>query len=512
MMTTDQSEIITFLSRPEAFGRKGAVDRVETHISHVFLCGERVLKLKKAVRYPYLDFSSLERRKTLCEAEVAINRRTAPSLYKGIVAVTREEDGCLTLNGTGKVIDWLVEMSRFEEETLFDRLAKSGGLDRRLMAGLAQSTAQFHAAAEARTGTDTVKALRGTIDGNATSFMELTGGAFSSDEIASITNRSHEKLDALFGLLKVRQGSGKVRHCHGDLHLRNICLLDGVPTLFDAIEFNDAFADIDVFYDLAFLLMDLDYRGLRRLANIVLNRYLDVTDDVEGLSCLPLFLSLRAAIRAHIGATISVGEEDREKARKGLGEARTYFQHAKNYLTPTQPVLLAVGGLSGSGKSRMAREIACHVGAAPGARVARSDVLRKRLAGVDELTKLDQTGYSRDMTERTYQAMYDDVRRAIECGHSAIADAVFAKSEQRRAVSEIATELGVSFYGLWLQAPEDVMVERVTKRKGNASDADAKIVRQQLSYDLGPMEWTCIDSSGPREATLTAGLSAIGLV
>ncbi len=510
-----QDEIIRLLSDPAVFG-PGAdtVDRIETHVSLVFLGPGRVYKLKRAVTFPYLDFSTPGKRRLACEAEVRINRRTAPSIYLGVVAITREADGTLALDGDGEAVDWVVEMKRFDENTLFDRLARKGGLGRAMMEDLADAIADFHQNAASRADGGGGDGIAMIIDSNAECFAGVEEGILDRARAETLTESSQKALKALAPVLDRRRDSGRVRHCHGDLHLRNICIVDGRPTLFDAIEFNDAFATIDVLYDLAFLLMDLDHRGLRRLANIVFNRYLDVTGDgtgeAGGLPVMALFLSMRAAIRSHVDAAQAEALSDREKARARAEESNDYLNMALNYLAPEPPRLIAVGGLSGSGKSRMARELAPFLGVAPGARVVRSDSTRKRLAGVPLTQRLGNQGYSAAMTERTFEAVYEEVLAALRAGQSVIADAVFAKPESRRAIERVADQAGVPFRGLWLEAPAEVMARRVTERQRNISDADAGILELQLTYDLGPIEWHRVDSSGPREETLKAGLGLIG--
>lgn len=508
-----QKAIIDFLASQDAFGpNAGRAERVETHISVVFLVGDKAYKLKRAVRYPYLDFSTLEKRKAACDAEVRVNRRTAPTLYKGVVAVTRGADNRLAVGGTGEPVEWLVEMARFEEETRFDRLAAKDALGRHTIEDLADAIAAFHAAAEIRDA-DTVAGLGVTIDGDRASMESLAGGIFDAADIVRLAELSMRALTDLTPLLHVRRRSGRVRRCHGDLHLRNICMVDGRPTLFDAIEFNDTFADIDVLYDLAFLVMDLDRRGQRRFANVVLNRYLDMTGDDDGLACLPLFLSLRAAIRAHVQATAATKAEDGGRSEALRAEAREYLAAAFEYLAPgAPPMLIAVGGLSGSGKSRLARALAPFAGAAPGARVQRTDVIRKRLMGKGPLERLGPEGYTREMSDRTYGALYELVRASLAAGRTTIADAVFADPIERRRIAAVAAEAGVAFRGLWLEAPTAVMERRVSERKRNASDATAEIVRRQTDYDLGTIEWTRVDSSGSKAATLAHALAALGVV
>ncbi|MCH8237271.1 MAG: AAA family ATPase, partial [Proteobacteria bacterium] len=457
-----QDEIIRLLSDPATFGPEGGpgagtVDRVETHVSLVFLGPGRVYKLKRAVTFPYLDFSTPGKRRLACEAEVRINRRTAPSIYLGVVAITREADGTLALDGDGEAVDWVVEMKRFDEDTLFDRLARKGGLDRAMMEDLADAIAEFHQNAEPRADGGGRGGIAMIIDSNAECFAGAGEGILEKAKAETLTGLSQKEVEAVAPVLDRRRDSGRVRHCHGDLHLRNICIVEGRPTLFDAIEFNDAFATIDVLYDLAFLLMDLEHRGLGRLANIVFNRYLDVTGDgageAGGMPVMALFLSMRAAIRSHVDAAQAEALSDRGKARVRAEEASDYLNMALNYLAPEPPRLIAVGGLSGSGKSRMARELAPFLGVAPGARVVRSDSTRKRLAGVPLTERLGEEGYSAEMTERTFEAVYEEALAGLRAGQSVIADAVFADPESRRAIERVAKEARAPFAGLWLEAP-----------------------------------------------------------
>jgi len=512
-MAYAQSVTIEFLSRPESYGGSvSAVEVIETHISHVFLVGDRVFKLKRDVHYPYVDFSTPELRRHYCEAEVAVNRRTAPHMYKGVIAVTQTEDGALHLGGDGTPVDWLVEMVRFDQETLFDRLAQNNQLSRAMMAELADVIAHFHTQAEQRPGTNFGDTLARTIASDAAAFVEFGDGVFDKEKVVSLIDTENLAIRGRCGdVAAQRQAKGDIRHCHGDLHLRNIFLHQGVPTLFDAIEFNPLFSKIDVLYDLAFLLMDLDHRDMRRFGNCVLNRYLDITEDTAGLVCLPLYLCMRAAIRAHVTAAAASTIEDVVQGEIVRTEARAYLDQATEYLNPPPPRLIAVGGLSGSGKSRLSRELAHYVGAAPGARIVRSDVLRKRLAGVTPLTRLGADGYSREMTEQTYQAVLNEVQTALASGHCAIADAVFASPHERLAIANVARELNVPFQGVWLEAPPEVMTERARTRKADASDADAGVIARQLNYDLGDMEWSRLDSSGSREETLARAMTIIGL-
>lgn len=509
-MCTDQSDVLAFLATPAAFGASAGADvvRMDTHISAIFLCGGRALKLKKARALPYLDFSTLDKREAACRAEDSLNARTAPALYKGVRRVTRAADGALALDGDGETVDFVVDMARFGQDDLLDRVAARGELTRATMEDLADAIAGFHEGAPIRGDAGGAVALQAIIENNAQAFGLAPPGTFDPAQVARVREGSLALCARHAERLDRRRAEGRVRRCHGDMHLRNIVMMDGRPTLFDAIEFNDAFSNIDVFYDLSFLLMDLDHRGLGRLANIVMNRYADVTGDADGVPLLGLFLAMRAAIRAHVGGTAIGAAADPDAV---AAEARAYLDMAERYLAPPKPQLLAVGGLSGSGKSRLAREIAPHVGGGIGCRVVRTDATRKRLSGVGLLDRLPPSSYTPEMSAKTYAAVHDEVRALLAAGCPAVADAVFAKETERSAVEALASEAGAPFQGLWLEAPAAVMKARADARVRNASDADAAVVERQLSYDIGAMAWTRIDSSGDKAATLSAGMSALGI-
>ncbi len=493
-MGDDQKETIAFLARPESYGRSvSKVERIDTHASVVFLAGARVYKLKRAVRFSYLDYSTPELRRGACEREVTLNRRTAPDLYLGAVPVTRGPGG-LALAGEGEAVDWLVEMVRFEEAGLFDRMAAAGRLNERLMRDLADSIAEFHAGAEIDRAASGAAVMGRVIAGNDLNLRSASAD-FGPAKLDRLRTASDEALRRIATLLDRRRADGHVRLCHGDLHLRNICLFHGRPTLFDCVEFSDEIARIDVLYDLAFLIMDLQHRRLARLANQVCNRYLDRRDETDGLAALPLFLSLRAAIRAHTGAAAAARQTDPAEAATLRGEIASYLDEALAYLAPARPVLVAVGGLSGTGKSTLAYALAPELGRAPGARVLRSDVLRKRLMGVAPESRLDPAGYTPETTERVYAGLRAEAAAAMASGQAVVVDAVFLREQERNAVAGIAHAAGVPFLGLWLEAPREVLESRVEMRRDDASDATLAVLRLQQSQETDPIDWLRLDAS-----------------
>jgi uncharacterized protein len=505
-----QEEVFAFLADP-ATQKAGAVKRIDTHAASVFLAGERALKVKRAVRFPFLDYSTLAKRKAACEAELAINRSFAPDVYLRVVAITRESDGRLKLDGgTGTPVEWALEMRRFDENATFDCLAQAGKIDATLADALGRAVAALHARAGAVEAEPWIAALAEYIEQNDAAFCERPD-LFPAAEAETLTKRSRATHARLRPLLVDRGHRGLVRRLHGDLHLGNIVLMGGRPVPFDAIEFSPLIASGDVLYDLAFLLMDLVERGLEPAANIVFNRYLVETDrieDLDGLASLPLFLSIRASIRAKV--TAARLEHATSDERDAIAHsARTYFDFAGRVLEPGRARLVAVGGLSGTGKSALAYALAPELVPVPGAVVLRSDVERKTLFGRDEHEKLPQDAYSPRMTARVYAAMIDKARRAVAAGHSAIVDAVFARAQERAAAAASAETLGAPFDGLFLEAAVDERIVRLARRSRDASDADAAVARRQEDYDLGALNWTRIDASGTPEETLARVRRAI---
>jgi uncharacterized protein len=483
----DQREVISFLSEAASYGKSGLlVERVETHISIVFLIGDRAYKLKRAVRFSYLDYSTIKSREWFCKAELELNRRTAPALYLRVRAITREADGNLVFDGYGIPLDWVLEMQRFAENDLFARLAAARKLTPDLMRELTAVIAEFHANAEVIRDRGGRAGAEQTIDDNHANLIQSCP-PLDLHQVQRLHAASMLNLSTLGPLLDSRMGAGKVRRCHGDLHLRNICLFEARPTPFDCIEFNDSFSCIDVLYDLAFLLMDLVERGLDGLANIVFNRYLDLTADLEGLPTLPLFMSMRAAVRAHVLSARAPSSNSRE--------AYAYLSLAISLLHLHPPCLIAIGGLSGVGKSTLAQVLAPGFAPAPGARIIRSDVLRKRQFNMIPEIRLPPSAYETTTTERVYRDLHDQAAASLAAGYTAIVDATFLREEERRRIAGLAEISQVPFIGLWLEAHSDVLTARISRRGRDASDADLQVLQHQLKIDTGLIKWHRVDAT-----------------
>jgi uncharacterized protein len=511
----EQAQVIAFLGKPASYPAKPKrVERFETHGALVFLAGDGAWKIKRAVRFPYMDFSTLEKRRAACAREVEINRRLAPKIYLGLTPITLNPDGRLQLGGTGEIIEWAVHMRRFDQAALLSYIADAGPIPSDLAVALADVVLESHRVAPPASrdgGAERVGQLVGSVQRTLATLTDT----FDAAAVQRFGERTAGTLEHAKAILNERAAAGFVRRCHGDLHLNNIVLWRGRPVLFDAIEFDEELATIDTLYDLAFLLMDLDKRGQRGVANQVLNRYLwrsGAELDLHGLAALPLFLGLSAAIRAMVTAEraqqegAGAGVRDRQRARD-------YLQAANAYLAPSASRLVAVGGLSGTGKSTLAHRLAPELGPAPGAVQLRSDLERKRLQGVEATARLAPDAYTQAARDKAYAVLYEKARHVLAASHAVIVDAVFAKPEERARIEAVAAELGVPFLGLWLTAPSEKLLNRVAARRGDASDATSEVVRRQLGWHLGPFAktWTEIDASGSVEETLQNARDALAL-
>lgn len=499
---TDQAGAIAFLESGAGIGR--FVRRVDTHGAMIFLTHDMALKIKRDVKYDYMDLSTLGKRHTMLERELELNRPFAPSIYREVLPLARSVSGALSLGGPGDVVEWVLVMNRFPEEAELTHIARDTGIDDDLAERLGQSVARYHDAAPVRDLDGTIL-IEEILDELARVLAPMT--EFGVDARAFL-DTSRQAWEGSRDIMSARSQSGHVRRCHGDLHLRNIVMLGEVPTPFDALEFDERLGTCDTLYDLAFLLMDLDHLGMRQAANVVLNAYLaqDVLGAEDyGLHLLPLYLSVRAAIRAMVDIQSAGYAPDRAEL---TGDARSYMRQALGYLSPTPPKLVAIGGYSGTGKTTVARAIAHHIGAAPGAILVRSDVVRKSLMDCDPLKKLGPEGYAPEVSGKTYEIMRAQARHVLQQGHSAILDAVHGTSNERLAAESVAASESVGFCGFWLDATTPTRAARVASRGPDASDADVRIVHSQAGNDPGAIHWHHINADQPI-CSVVAAVTAI---
>lgn len=499
-MGADQADIFAFLQDPRTHGLRESVTRIDTHGAAVFLAGPDVYKVKRAVHFPFMDFSTLEKRHTACEAEIVVNRTNAPGLYLGVVPITLDDAG-FRLDGKGPVVEWAVHLRRFDEGATLDRLADKAPLGSDLTDRLARAVLAAHQAAPRRDGDTATRVLRRLLTETVDELGQASD-AFPREAVSAFGSELIGAFDRAEPLLLQRAAQGQVRRCHGDLHLGNLVLIDGAPVLFDAIEFDDAIATSDILYDLAFLIMDLCERGRRADANRLLNRYVSLSADealqIEGLAALPLFLSLRASIRAKV---IAARLRQSPKQPSSLhDEALAYFRAAASFLAPIAPFLIGIGGLSGTGKTSLAKELAPEIGAAPGALHLRSDVERKRLFAVAETARLPLESYRPEISAKVYARLNELAIVGLEAGRVVILDATFQQQSERDAIAEVAGKAHVPFAGIWLDGPVELLMRRVADRVGDASDATPAIVMDQAREQVGVITWDRIDAS----LTLTA--------
>jgi hypothetical protein len=457
---------------------------IETHISAVFVGRDDAFKLKKAVRLAFVDQSSLAAREALCRRELELNRPNAPGLYRDVVPVTRAPDGTLSLAGAGEAVDWVLRMAAVPAGDFLDVIAARGGLDEAMLLALADAVAALLKAAPVASGVDSAGRMGFVLDGN---IEGCRAAGLDPGRVAAVGAAMRARLAAIAPLLAERAAAGFVRRCHGDLHLGNLCLWEGRPVAFDALEFDEEYARIDVGYELAFLLMDLEVRVGVAAANRVMNRVLAVTWDIGLLPALPFWMAQRALVRAKL-----------EPARGRDGEP--YLAAAGRYLRPVPPLLVAIGGLQGTGKTWLSRAVAPDLGALPGALHLRSDEIRKRRAGVKPESRLPEAAYAPAESAAVHAEMFAAARRALAAGRSVVLDAMFLDPALRAAARAAAGE--APFIGIWLEAPLDVLRARVGARSGDASDATVAVLERTARSDPGALDWHRVDAAyDPRAAT-----------
>ena len=493
-----QSETLAFLSSKHAFDSPGRVDVVETHAAYVFLCGDTALKLKRAVKYDYMDQSTVALRHALIARELELNRPAAPGIYRDMLPVTRGKAG-LALGGEGEVVDWVLRMWRFPAENELANVAAAGGLDDGLSREIGRAIAAYHAAAPVRDlpGRVLIGDILGELDRVFAEFPQAAGTA----RLAEWRAKAERRHRAVGGLLDARGRAGHVRRVHGDLHLRNLVLIEGKPVLYDALEFDETLGTCDVLYDVAFLLMDLCQRGFRRQACRVLDSWLGAARGAEdaGLAALPLFLSVRAAIRAMVLVQTDAVRRRPSHSAAAIG---AYLDLACDALAAPAPLLVAIGGCSGSGKSVLAHALAPRLGPLPGAVLLNSDLERK--AGLRDADRATPIDYAKAARDSVYRAMVARAARLLAAGHSVVLDATFLDPRMRGLAETTAREAGAAFRGIWLDAPQAVLAARVAARTGDASDADLGVLNRQLGADHGDVTWQRIDGDAAPGSVLAA--------
>jgi uncharacterized protein len=469
----------------------GPIRLVETHISWVFLTGDYAYKLKKPVRFPFVDFSTLARREHFCREELRCNRRFAPDLYLDVVAITRRGESPVAVAGAGAVVEWAVRMRQFPAAAELDRLLAAGRLEPAMLRGFGSDLAALHEALPRLEAAPTeldARVLAPVRD----NFTALVGMAWLAPRAALLEgarNGVDSQFERLGQRLPARLRDGWMRECHGDLHLSNLVLLDGVVTAFDCLEFEPDLRWIDVQSDVAFLFMDLLVRGRSDLAYTFVDGYLDASGDYAGAGLLAFYASYRALVRAKVAGLRR--EQLDLAAAAGAAEAEEdcvrHITWAAGWLARPPGRLILMCGLSGSGKSWLASRL---TGALPALRL-RSDVARKRLAGLALAqpagAAADQGLYAPERVADVYAALQDWAGTLLANGDHVIVDATFLQAARRDEFAAMARALGSRALVLYCAAPEAVLRARLDARAaragtaaGDASDADQQILDRQL--------------------------------
>jgi aminoglycoside phosphotransferase family enzyme/predicted kinase len=467
---------------------------METHISWVILTGNYVYKLKKPMDFGFLNFSTLDKRKFFCEQELQLNRRLADEIYLDLLAVTGSAESprlvsAHELTDKDSPIEYVIKMTQFPQEGLFDQLQKQGELHPKHIETLAHSMANFHlnkANADTTSPLGTPEAVYAPVKQNFEQITPLLEEKEQLDQLKQLAGWAESTWQRLTPLLAKRKAEGFIRECHGDAHLGNITLFNGKPVLFDCIEFNDEFRWIDVISDIAFLIMDLEDRGEDKLARLFLNTYLEDTGDYEGLRLLDFYKAYRAMVRAKI-ALFTLGAPNLDKAAKaGLkAQYQKYADLAESYSVIPLRFALMMHGLSGTGKTTVSHQLVNYL---PTIRV-RSDVERKRLHGLQALDKshsgLNQGLYSAEMTKKTYQHLVDVAGHILGSGRSVLIDGTHLHKWQREILQNVVDERGVPLLIVSCQIDEKTAKKWIETRQVSgldASEAGTEVYDQQKEH------------------------------
>jgi len=458
---------------------------VETHISWVALTGSYAYKIKKPVKYSFVDFSTLDKRRWFCEEEVRLNRRLAPEVYLGIVPITGSP-AHPHIEGQGTPFEFAVKMKQFSSDQEISDILANGKKAEACISLLADRIATFHAEIEnadedSPYGTPDMvwQPMKECLHEIPLSLLTQT----NQEYLAIIERWAQKEWRNLSDVFLRRKQEGFVRECHGDLHLGNIAMFEGNICVFDALEFQPRLRWIDVMSEVAFLVMDLEKYGHQDLAFVVLNRYLEVTGDYEGLRVFRLYQVYRALVRAKVaGLRLAQLAEHGAEEEKAKRELTGYLELAHRFMARTTPALILMHGVSGTGKTTVSTEI---IKAIYAIRI-RSDVERKRLFGESlqskEKVPLGAGLYHSDMTERTYHQLQELARTLLQAGFSVVVDATFLQHQQREPFRRLAEELGCKWIIVDVFAPEAVLAERIEQRShegGDASDATVDVMKRQ---------------------------------
>lgn len=481
-----QNSVIKALMDPQNYDEPAKqVKTMQTHISHIFLTGKYVYKVKKPVDFGFLDFSTLEKREFYCERELELNRRLCEDMYLEVVPIN-ERDGRIKVKGKGEPVEYAVKMRELPQDRIMTKLLEEDEVDEKLINRIAEKIADFHSNAETNDEINengSVETIKLNWDENFDQTRVFIGRTIDKEQFEKIEQKINEFIEKNKNLFEERIAAGKIRDCHGDLYSKNIFVTKKIY-IFDCIEFNDRFRYSDVASDVAFFTMDLDFHGKEDLSNYFIEKYLEYLEDPGMLKLLSFYKCYRAYVRGKVTSfeldDPSISESEKTKARK---LAKRYFDLALTYAKKllTRPVLITMCGLTGTGKSFLCEELRKRTGA----KVIRSDIVRKELAGIKPTTpRLVEYGsgiYSKEFTEKVYAEMLERAKDSLKTGAPCILDATFSRKKHREEASKVAGSLDVPLLIVECICPENIIRERLANRiKGVApSDGRWEIYQEQ---------------------------------
>ncbi len=487
--------LVAAMLRPEFYPeRPERVELVQTHISYVFIADQHVYKIKKAVRFPFLDATTLERRRQLCHEEVRLNRRLAPTIYLGVIPIVETAAGfAFDENPHANAVEYAVRMRRLRGERMLDRMVERHEATPQEIRSIAARIADFHQHAESSKGWiyGSAAAVHRMVCGNLAETEQFAGSILERGDLDAIDVYNRGFIEANWELINRRAHSGRVREGHGDLRCEHICL-DGAPIVFDCVEFSERLRYGDVACELAFLAMDLDRLAAPGLAIELTDAYVAACGDDELRILLPFYKCYRAVVRAKVDCLRSLEREvpDSERAR-ARHSARAYITLARRSMERIAPALIVVFGLSGTGKSTLARALSMRLGFD----LLTSDVIRKQLAGIPPTSRAPagygEGIYTEAFNRRTYTTLLAEAADRLRKGRGVILDATFRHADERRMASEVAARAGVRVLFVECRAPAEVALARIAERErraGEVSDASAAIYARQLRDFEPPSE------------------------
>lgn len=482
-MPYNQSELFNILSKSEIYNHKtNKITVRETHISMIFLTGEYAYKFKKSLKLDFLDFTTLEKRKIACQNELKLNQRYAKEIYLDVIPVYQNKNH-FNFSGDGKIVEYAVKMKQFDENYLLDNLLSSNNLKKNDLYKLTEEIARFHYKAELKSQYWNLKDIKELALDNFSACLNFIP-PLDKEILVNLKIITEKLINENSALINNRQKT-HVKSLHGDMHLGNICLYKGEPKLFDGIEFNLKYSCCDTIADLAFLLMDLEVKDHSNFSNLVLNYYLELTDDYNSLALLNLYKSYRAMVRAKIACYKITVDKSSEK------EAVKYCNLSNKYLNEKSSCLIAIGGISGSGKSTLAKALSEEINAI----IIRQDAVRKNIFKVNLNEKGSKEIYSEEANSTTKQEVIKRIESSILSDMTIIVDTTFCDPNYRLEVENIAKVKGLEFLGIWCETNEKVVKERLKNRSNDISDANYEIYKLQKKSLIKPKNWVTIDTN-----------------